>query len=661
LGDPAVLGERYRILAGAALPELDSQGTTACAVEDLHAPSSALFARICLPGAMPRKELLSALRSSREAQILRPVEWGAIPWPPLARRLFCIVFERPSGGALAPAGAALAPMPVGDLLQKVLAPALSTLVHLSRRGITHRAIRPDNLFATGDNSKPVMLGDCVSVPPAFAQPAPYETIESAMTPPLGRGPGTYGDDLYALGATLLALAIGRRPLDGLSAEDVVEAKLAKGSFNALLDGDRVPFGLREVLRGLLADEARERWGFAEVEQFLSGGITKAVRDHWETRMDRPFPFGGKEHRGFRDLAHAFGKDWRGAATTVLDVQFVKWAMRGVSDAEAGERMSTAIRAARIDSAGRPADPKLVSQISAILDPQAPIRYKGVVVMPDGAGPLLAQALMDGNREEAQTIGELLAKGLPNEWLAWSGRDTPENNIRLKPFKQVQQLLRHSGPGYGLERCLYELNPQLPCLSKTVEPYHVDSVPELVPTLDEVVRRTGKLPAVFDRHLAAFIASRVKRNFDRDFAAMEDARADQVMARLGMARLFAWLQKEHGPPSAPHLTAWLAKDLEPVADRISSRTLREQVKRRLAAIADTGDLTSLFNTLNDRTVLDRDQQGRRAAIQQFMLAGREIAELESRDVAETAREAGWRLSATLGAACAVAAVMLVIVT
>jgi hypothetical protein len=658
-----MLAGRYLLLEDQPLAELDAPGTTACAVQDTHNPSNSLFARVLLPGTILRKELLIPLRSHRDVQIMRPVEWGVVSWPALHRNAFCVLFDRPAGGPLVAANAAgFAPMAVSDITGRVLAPAVRALAQLARRGITHRAVRPDNLFMSGDSASNFLIGECVTSPPGFAQPAAFETIESGMTPPLGRGPGTYNDDLYALGATILALALGRMPLAGMTTEDIVVAKLARGSFIALLAGERVPFGLREVLRGLLADSAKERWGFSEVEQWLGGGMNKSLHDNPEPRMDRPFTFRGKEHWSFRELAHEFGKDWRAASAAILDEQFSKWATRRLRDADLADEVAKTVKSARIEAAANPEpDPKLVSQFSAILDPEGPIRYKGVVARPDGLGPLLAAAMRDGARDEVNAICDLLSKGLAIDWLTW--REPGSNAdlaVTLRPYKNLQQLLRHGGPGYGPERCLYELNPQLPCQSKGVEPYYVDAIADLLPTLERVVKTTGGLPALFDRHFAAFIACRVKRNLDRDLAALEEARGDPIAGKLGMLKLFAWLQAEHGPVSLPSLCTWLAQDLGSACDRLASKTLRAEMRRRLLLAGDSGDLSQLYNVLQDRALLSRDEQGRRAALQQFIVARREIAELRGGDFGDAARANGWRLSAALGTAAALLSAVVVAV-
>jgi hypothetical protein len=660
----STLADRYSVAFDEPLPDFDAPGAKAFVVRETQGAPRDLFARVLEPGTIPRKDVMAPLRAHRDVQVMRPVEWGVIGCPPRKRNVFATIFERPAGGPLVPLGATgFAPVPVTELTSRILVPAAMALAQLGRRGITHGAVRPDNLFAAGTSSNHIIVGECVTSTPGSGQPAAFVTIEQAMTPPLARGPGLIADDMYALGATALALAMGRVPMADLSIEEIVQAKLSRGSFIALLGGERVPFGLREVLRGLLADSPKERWGIVQIEQWLGGGMNKAMHDTSDSRMDRPVVFRGKERWSFRELAHCFGQDWRAASTTALDEGFSKWVGRGLGDADLAEDLKKTLKAARIEAAGKAGpDAKLVAQICSILDPNGPMRYRSVVGMPTGLGPLLATAMRDGARDQVNDVCDVLAKGIAIDWVTWHAEGTSSDlAVALKPYKELQQLLRHSGPGYGVERCLYELNPNLPCQSVAVEPYYVESIGDLLPTLETIVARTGKLPALFDRHFAAFIANRAKRNLDREFQAMEEARGDALLVKLGMLRLFAWLQSEYGPANLPQLASWLADDLKDAADRFASKTNRAEARRRLLAAAPQGDLGAIYDAVCDKAFMASDEQGKRAAIQEFVKARRRIAFLESRDVAEGVALAGGRVAAWLGGAAAFISAIYVVLT
>ena len=653
-----VLDGRYRVLIGSRLPELDLGGAEAVAVRDDRSPGDALFARVCPPHGIPRLDIVNNLKHMREAKLLRPLEWGAVHWPGSSEARVAIVFQRPDHGPfLAPGSDHLPAMQTEEIRKCVLAPACLTLGFLNQRGLTHRGIRADNIFWDGPTRTSVMLGDCVTHPPAAMQPVIYEPIGSAMTPPLGRGKGSIRDDFYALGVTILVLATGKLPLVGVEDTEIINLKLKRGSYAALMDGTRPPFGLRELLRGLLSDNPEERWGLEQLEQWMAGGLRSAVQEARVGAVERPFEFAGMEFSNFRALAHSFGAKWQQAGKAIEDPAFEKWLGRGANDGPTSERVSQLLTLrADSDKIG----PLQVSKACMLLDPAGPMRLKGLSTMPSAMGPVLADAFARGDKETIDLIGECITGGHAVQWYQMqSARDQILFESDIKDLRQMQQLLRHTGPGYGIERCLYMLNPHYPCRSRLLQGHHVADVRTLLPTLEKLIARSGELPTIVDRHLTAFIASRIKANIDRLLSALEVAQGDAFLTKLGMLSVFAAVQAKHGPAHLPHLSGWLARELEPAINRFHGKSLRDQMRKRLEALAGGGSLVDLHNCLNNDSALKRDEAGRKKAMREFAAAGREIAQLESKEFHDSAQRLGWRIASGISGSIAFITAIIVV--
>ncbi|MDA0653270.1 MAG: hypothetical protein O3C49_08350, partial [Proteobacteria bacterium] len=198
----------------------------------------------------------------------------------------------------------------------------------------------------------------------------------------------------------------------------------------------------------------------------------------------------------------------------------------------------------------------IAQISVLMDPIGPFRFKGLVAMPNAMGPILANAFRKKEKETINLIAEIIGNGAAAKWYsAQSQRDQIIDEAEQKNIRRMQQLLRHTGPGYGIERCLYMLNPQYPCQSDILQGKIVSDVVDLLPALETLVQTNGKLPILLDRHLTAFIASRIKANVDRLLGALEAAQGDVLLSKLGMLSLLAAVQSKHGPAELPYLSAW----------------------------------------------------------------------------------------------------------
>jgi hypothetical protein len=301
----------------------------------------------------------------------------------------------------------------------------------------------------------------------------------------------------------------------------------------------------------------------------------------------------------------------------------------------------------------------ISRISILLDPIGPVRYKGLVTMPHAMGPVLADAFRTKDKKKINLIVDCIGSGTAIKWYgAQSQRDQFMYEAELKGMRRVQALLRHSGPGYGIERCLYMLNPGYPCQSDILQGKFVADAYDLLPALESLVANNGKLPTILDRHLTAFIASRIKANIDRLLAALETSQGDAFLTKLGMLSLLAAVQSKHGPSELPHLCAWLAKELEPAVDRFKSKTLRDQMRTNLIAQSGGGNLVNLHNCLNNDNALKRDEAARKMATREFAGAAKEIATLESKEFHDSVQRLGWRIASGISTCFAFATAIFV---
>ena len=228
-GPPGVLRDRFLIRSNVPLPDLSTPNAEAYATEDRRDTKRSLYALICRPELPPRVNVMRALRGVSSLGLQQLVEWGPMTWPPLGRQCMTVVYERPVGKRVMPSmRSEIRRIDEYDITRKVIEPLVNAVKELRSRGITHRAVRPTNLYYMDEAGERLAIGDCATAPPAFDQPIVFETIESGMCNPIARGSGTYSDDLYALGVTLVFLLMGRNPVAHLDDDALLRAKIQSG-------------------------------------------------------------------------------------------------------------------------------------------------------------------------------------------------------------------------------------------------------------------------------------------------------------------------------------------------------------------------------------------------------------------------------------------------
>jgi hypothetical protein len=613
---PVRLGDRYEIYPDRPLLELRSSNAAGFVATDRERPTGNCFGLVCDADLPPRHEMLTAVRGLRSEALLKPHDWGVVDWPPTGRRNFAIIFDRPPAARVAQSMTeAIEPMSEDAIIHHLLPPIAAALRELYGAGFTHRAIRPTNLFYRDAARRGVILGECVSAPPAALQPVVCETIESGMAMPTGRGIGLPADDLYALGATIAFLMFGKSAVAGLTDEQLLAEKIGRGSYVTLLGGARLAGPIIEVLRGLLADDPRERWAVQDLEMWLEGRRQVPRQPMPVKRSARPFEFAGQPYYTARSIGYAFTQDPVAALRTLKGPEFEVWMHRSLADEERSRQLKAALGEGHdVGLAGH--DERLIGRVCIALDPQGPVRYKGFAAAIDGFGSALVAAVR--GRGSVQQIAEAMAGRLPQFWFAAQPVLKPELVPILKAFERLRAHIDDRRPGFGVERVVYEMNPKLHCLSPIIEADYVLDVGDVLAALERASQKRTNDDFQVDRHLAAFIASRYRLAGVDWYDALNNS--DPGQRSLGMLYLLTRLQSVRGPAAVPALAQRVARQLPLVVDRYHNRARRTRIMAELPKVVakgNLGELLVLVDNANDRA---RDIQG-------FQLAQREHATIE----------------------------------
>jgi hypothetical protein len=583
-------------------------------------PSRPLMALLCDATLPPRVDVMDALRGFNLPGMLKIVDWGMVYWEPEKRRRFMVIVERPDGGRVMPSlDATQPPLSEDDIVRGLLSPLLSTLKEFAIRGVAHRGIRPNNLFFTDGARRTMVLGEGVTAPPAYDQPAIFEPIESAMAASIGRGNGSPGNDLYSLGVTILFLLLGRSPNVEKDPEKLIENKIEVGSYAALVGQYRVPLGLMEALRGMLSDDLKERWTITDLDMWLSGRRLSPKQPKLPQRASRPFNFNGADYFNARSLATAFAKHYVEAAAVIRSKNLDSWLRRSLGDeARAAALEATVMSTASHITSGRGGDDRLVARACVALDPAAPIRYRGFGVAIDGIGPALAAAM--GDQTKRQMVSEVIASRLPIHWIAQQVKPRAEDLRAVQMLEKLPSIIEQTAVGMGVERCLYDLNPSERCHSPIFERDVVVEIAELIPALEAIAERPDRGELYIDRHMAAFIASRSRRPNENLIRVVG---SNHPEARgLAILRLLASVQEATQSQPAPALSNWLITVLGPAISSFHQRKRRDRVADRLQKAALSGNL-------NDLVVVLDDENERRADAADFATALAEYREIRAR--------------------------------
>lgn len=624
--EPVRLGERYEVLPGGALPHLNAAAGTAFTARALRDKRTEPFALICSGTVLPRTDVIATVSNMDNTTVMRLLDYGVVDWAPDRMRRFVMIFEKPAGRRIMSSlSDTMDPMPEDTLTRQILHPIVGALKEMASRGLVHGAIRPTNMFYRDLTSGVLMLGECVSSTPGYGQPSVLETVERGMAAPGGRGQGTTADDLYSLGVSLVFLLLGRNPVAAYDDEQILQAKIERGSYPALIGQMRLPLGITEVIRGLLVDDPKQRWTLNDLDLWLSGRRLSPKQPQVPRRAARPLEFQGQEYWHCRTLARAIGRYPAAAAPVIESGELDKWLRRSMGDDARADAVATAVQTASAAGKGGTASDRLVARVCMALDPPAPIRYRNRSVMPDGLGPALAEAFL--RNESPQSIAEILGNQLPMFWVNVQHDFKPEFVPLVHTFDQLRGFLDRSTPSLGIERVLYEMNPTMPCVSPLVVRQYPITPQDVLRALDWAGSGGDRAREPMDRHIAAFFACRHRRTEDLLYTQIAP-NTEPLRRTIAMLTILADVQARTGTEPLPHLAQWMRSLLEPAFRRFHSRPHQEEVRKQAESAANGGRLAELLKIVDDPDSLRKDKTDFEAAQIAYREASGEIERLRA---------------------------------
>ena len=621
----SVCGGRYEVFLGNPLPHFSSPGTRAYAAQGTRGHGSAL-ALIVEKGEFPRFEILGNAVNINSPYVCKFLEYDVVYWADIGQHVPVLIYERPGGPRLMEKLTDERPPLNNEVHFRQLLESMADGVRdIYLAGTNHGRINPTNLFTRDASSATVQIGDYIATAPCKYQHPAYCTIELAMSHPLSRGPASASDDIYAMGVTLMHMIFGKLPMVNMAVEDIIKAKIEKGSLMALSGGLRIPSAYSEILRGLLADDVSQRWALDDIAYWLGGRRMGSKPGAQNGKAQRAFEIGGAAYNNVRLLAHAMTKQPDAAAKSIEDGSLDRWLRRSLGNEELAGAVAEAVAsAASTQRGGSPAE-RAVTRTTITMDPSGPIRFRDISSMPQGLGALLVDTLAQG--KSPRNIADFIAAQFILHW-GNSQNLVGEYASIMQTYEGQRMLLDRPQPGFGIERVAYELSPGTPCLSPMVVsafPLTLKSMMVALEAYASTVEAGDTRSDPIDRHIAAFILSRHRRMNDRVFP-MLAAGTNAGQKALATLTVLAEMQRKYHTEPLPHLAEWVARMLAPSMDRFHNKILRERVARDINKLAKRGDISGMLSVMDDGSTQKKDDEGYNAAHKEWLILEKAAREL-----------------------------------
>lgn len=589
-----LLKERYDINFNAPIENLNSNGARAYKVNDRIDTRRELFALVCNKETCPRSSLLPYVKSIDHPNIMKLVEYGIIKDPIQKNNCIALIYIVPQGGKVLDHLDELNFKVNHSRLKHIILGLISAAEAFKGYGIIHRAIRPDNLFFRNKDCTDVIVGDCLASFPAYYQPAAYETIESLMAMPAGRGNGTEKNDIYAIGATCLSLLYGKELLPDLSVSEVIRLKIKKGSFNILSAEEKIPTGLVSVFKGLLADDINARWNFIQTYNYLEGKTPYIAAHNLQEKLKRSLTINGEKCYSAKEVAYALYLNPNDGWEIIKSGKLLEWVKNGLENDEIYTNLEKLI--SQIDEAS--SHDMIIAQVCILLDFAAPIHIRDISVFPDGASKAIYYCMH--HNINLNNFYDLFNSELIRNWyLVQPDLRTPMN------LSELRININRKDIGYGLERIIYELDEDLPCLSPLLGEEYVNTGARVLKALDINYPNIKGEIRPYDKNIIAFLRCKLGKKID---GIILDLNANKESLQISaIIRLYADMQKKYGPVQLINLGQWLCSISKPVIESYHNFKIQKKIEKDLAKVAKSGKIIEICQALEDPETKDKDNE------------------------------------------------------
>ncbi len=659
-GVPAFSGdcffnENITVMPGNRLPQFDKGPVKAYAARGKEKVPTNLFAMICEDHLSPRTSKVANYVSILNPSLPRLVASGIIDWAPAGKQKYCFIYENIMGVQLmredTHGGAGLKP---DHVLNAVIRPMVSVLQDMRDREIFHGNIRPSNMFDSGGRSmERAVLGECLALPIGYNQPALYEPLHRALCSPLGRGTGTQQDDLYAFGVSLAMLMRHNDPTEGMSEQEIIETKMEEGTYMTLLGRDRFSGAILELLRGLLYDDDYQRWTLDDIMVWMDGRRLSPKQASRRLKAARPLLFNGEKYTRPEFLARDLNKNISEARQLIDGGEMEQWLSRALDDKAAIARFEKALKYAEEGGKGSGYAEQVVTRTAIALHPEGPIRYRNISLFPEGVGAALTESYM--MKRDLQSFIDFFLIYFMTQWIeAQSGAVTDAGNIVAK-FDSARAYLRQKGMGFGIEKCLYTLNPEIHCLSEKLQKFHVRNPEDMLYAFEKMSHSPSHPAMFFDRHIIAFLSVKDRKNID---PYMHELNAPEQYKRvLAEMKTLATIQKRSQMDKFPGVAGWMSENLECVYERFHDRDLRADLKKSIGRMKEKGDLGKIIGLFDNPATYQNDFTGFRRAMRDYFELEKECEDIEHalRDESSFGLETGRQVAAAV--ACVLAGIVI----
>ncbi len=587
-----LLKERFEIDFNAPLSKFNTNNSTAYKATDISDKKKPMFALISNAKTPPRLSVLPAMRSIKHSSIIKLVDYGIVFDKTQNKECFALIYKEPQGPKILDVPAERIKSLIKDKQKfiEVLQTLFSALETLNGHKIAHRAIRPDNLYFANDNLDSIVLGDCLSCFPGYAQPCAYEPIEMAIADPIAKGDGSSKDDFYSLGASLLALISKKELCTNTSPETIIASKANSSSYYYLSSSIEVPSYLESIIKGLLNDDASQRWQYVELTNSINDKEYLNKKSDYR-KPNKPLTIDGIKYNNCTAVALYLSKNQTQALDIINSKVFFEWIKK---TSQVDERKKELVSLLEENALHNITPEILIAKTCILLAPSLPIIYKSLSCFPQGLPKSIYYSSLYLQSKVAE-LKDLIESDIINFW--YSKQEDLRPPASLSEYKNY---LNNNAFGFGLPRIAYDYDDDIPCYSPLVGMFFVNTLGGVLRALE---KNSDNIDYLYDSNIIAYFRCKLGQRFDPIIKEINSH--DDKQKRLSILKFYVDIQNKFGPKKLTKILEKMIEFCQPLIEAYHNKKIQQEIKNKVKKVATTGLLLNLYDIIENKKSIDYD--------------------------------------------------------
>lgn len=620
------ISARFDLNLGIPLKEYSNDFAEAFPVTDKNASqenaSQQYYALVYKKNMPNRIGDIITFKELNSKSVISPVDFGICPIGSVADERLVVVLPILKAKSINEIIKAGIKLDESFIKTKFIPGVLHALSKVHELGVFYGKLNLDNIFI--DENGEVLLNECISDVPGYSQQELYETVDRAQCNSIAKGYGDPAIDFYALGMCVFVI-LSNKSFPHLEVNEMIREKLYQGTFHFLNAAYSLDGLLGDIIRGLVVDDQELRWNKSDVEEVLNGKqYNQAVTN--KSYLTRAIVFNGKEHYSKKSLAYDLYLNWEEAKEFIKLDKIKKWLDTTLTEKQTAEAIETMITISLsknpVSNIISNADENLCKTI-LILDPYGPIRIKNISFKKGGFGPFLAQTIATSQTNVTQLLAAILFINTVSIFDVLADKlSDPAIRNNVNKLLKCNEYIKKSEFGFGVERCLYELNSTLPCQSHLLSKKICLALSDVLENINEENIKFEDL--VSKKTLSCYIATKVSlakeiRNKELDkFPIVQRSRAYQILG------IFSLAQKQSRSLHLENICKIIQENIADVLDiALRSLTLKKKFFEKLCVASKTGNIVELERVALSSHYINEDAEGYSNALRKGAEIAKEI--------------------------------------